>query len=79
VFDQINQLPEIKEIRPDVAAVFSQVLQDVLRRLDKTYQAFFLRVKRGQKAGFPRFQCSHRQPGENVTIVDHLEANGAVS
>jgi hypothetical protein len=37
--EKINQLPQIKEIRPDVAAVFSQVLQDVLRRLDKTYQA----------------------------------------
>lgn len=60
VFDQMNQLPEIKEIRPDVAGVFSQVLQDVLRRIDKTYQAFFLRIKRGQKAGFPRFKGSYR-------------------
>jgi transposase len=50
VFDQINQLPDIKEIRPDVAGVYSQILQDTLRRLDKTYKAFFGRVKRGQKA-----------------------------
>jgi len=56
VFDQINQLPDIKQIRPDVAGVFSQVLQDTLRRLDKSYNAFFSRVKRGQKAGFPRFK-----------------------
>jgi len=60
VFDQINQLPDIKQIRPDVAGVFSQVLQDTLRRLDKTYKAFFGRVKRGQKAGFPRFKGPHR-------------------
>jgi len=60
VFDQINQLPDIKEIRPDVAGVFSQVLQDTLRRLDKTYKAFFGRVKRGQKAGFPRFKGRNR-------------------
>jgi putative transposase len=60
VFDQINQLPDIKAIRPDVAGVFSQVLQDTLRRLDKTYQAFFSRVKRGQKAGFPRFKGGNR-------------------
>jgi hypothetical protein len=26
----------------------------VLARLDKTYQAFFRRVKAGEKAGFPR-------------------------
>ena len=59
-YDQINQLPDIKEIRPDVAGVFSQVLQDALRRLDKTYQAFFGRVQSGQKAGFPRFKGHHR-------------------
>ena len=60
VFDQINQLPDIKAIRPDVAGVFSQVLQDTLRRLDNTYKAFFGRVKRGQKAGFPRFKGRNR-------------------
>ena len=60
VFDQINQLADIKEIRSDVAGVFSQVLQDTLRRLDKTYKAFFGRVKRGQKAGFPRFKGRNR-------------------
>ncbi|PYT92758.1 MAG: transposase, partial [Acidobacteria bacterium] len=60
VFDQMNQLPDIKEIRPDVAGVFSQVLQDTLRRLDKTYKAFFGRVQRGQQAGFPRFKGGHR-------------------
>ncbi len=60
VFEQINQLPDIKEIRPDVAGVFSQVLQDTLRRLDQAYQGFFARVKRGQKAGFPRFKGGNR-------------------
>jgi putative transposase len=55
-FDQVNQLPGIKVARPDVASVFSQVLQDTLRRLDKTYKGFFGRLQRGQKAGFPRFK-----------------------
>jgi putative transposase len=36
------------------------VLQDVLARLDKTYQAFFARVKQGEKAGFPRFHGCNR-------------------
>jgi putative transposase len=57
---QANQLGDIKSIREDVAAVHSQVLQDVLRRLEKTFQAFFLRCKRGQKAGFPRFRSKSR-------------------
>ena len=59
-YDQINQLPAIKQIREDVAGVFSQVLQDTLRRLDKTYKAFYGRLRRGQKAGFPRFKGPHR-------------------
>jgi putative transposase len=54
--EQINQLPDIKETRPDVAGVFSQVLQDTLRRLNKTYKAFFGRVKRGQKSRVPSIQ-----------------------
>jgi putative transposase len=36
--------------------VFSQVLQDVLRRLDKSFKAFFKRVKSGEKPGYPRFK-----------------------
>jgi putative transposase len=36
--------------------VFSQVLQDVLRRLDKSFKAFFRRIKAGEKPGYPRFK-----------------------
>ncbi len=34
--------------------------QDVLRRLDKAFQAFFSRLKRGDKPGFPRFKSRDR-------------------
>src|SRR5918911_1692295 len=54
-FDQNKQLPHVKAERPDVAEVYAQVLQDALRRVDKTFQAFFRRVKAGQKPGYPRF------------------------
>ena len=57
---QQNQLPEIKANRPEFYGVHSQVLQNPLRRLDKAFQAFFLRIKRGQKAGFPRFKSRNR-------------------
>ena len=53
---QAAQLPEIKEIREDVAGVFSQVLQETLRRVDKAFKAFFRRVKAGEKPGYPRYQ-----------------------
>jgi putative transposase len=57
---QANQLGSIKEVRPDVAAVHSQVLQDALCRVDKTFKSFFLRVKRKQTPGFPRFRSTNR-------------------
>lgn len=59
-YDQAAQLPEIKYLRPDLNTVYSQVLQDVLKRVDRSFQNFFRRVKSGQKPGFPRFQGKHR-------------------
>ncbi len=53
---QATQLPEIKEIRTEYNEIHSQVLQDVLRRVDKAYKAFFRRVRAGQTPGYPRFQ-----------------------
>jgi putative transposase len=58
-----HQEAELKDLRaefPDYAAIHSHTLQDVLARLDKTYQAFFRRVERGEKAGFPRFKDRNR-------------------
>ena len=55
-FDQSKQLPDIKSVRDDLKTVYGQVLQDVLRRLDKAFSGFYRRVKIGEKAGFPRFK-----------------------
>jgi putative transposase len=57
---QEAELPSIRATFPEFAAIHSQVLQDVLSRLDKAYQAFFRRVKMGQAPGFPRFQARTR-------------------
>jgi len=58
--EQSKQLPQIKEIRKDVSEVQSQVLQNVLKRLDKTFRAFFRRVENGERAGYPRFKNENR-------------------
>jgi putative transposase len=58
-----QQEAELKDLRaelPEYAAIHSHVVQDVLARLDKTYQAFFRRVKAGQTPGFPRYQGRDR-------------------
>ncbi|HXG94929.1 MAG TPA: transposase [Blastocatellia bacterium] len=57
---QAIQLPEIKSVRPELGTVHSQVLQDVLRRLEKAFNAFFRRLKVGEKPGFPRFRSRAR-------------------
>jgi putative transposase len=59
-FEQEAELKAIRAAFPEYAAIHSHVLQDVLARLAKTYQAFFRRVQRGEKAGFPRFKGRDR-------------------
>src|SRR5207302_7227905 len=64
---QSAQLPEIKDVRDDVKEIYSQVLQDTLKRVDKAFKAFFRRVKRGEKPGYPvrrirgRFRASQTE------------------
>jgi putative transposase len=59
-FQQEAELKAIREAFPEYAAIHSHVLQDVLTRLDTTYQAFFRRVGNGEKPGFPRFHGKDR-------------------
>lgn len=54
------QLPEIKELREEYQNIHSQVLQDVVRRVDKAYKAFFRRVQNGERPGYPRYQGRDR-------------------
>jgi putative transposase len=59
-YDQANQLKEIRAAGDLELANFS-CCQDVLRRLDKNFKAFFRRVKeRRGKVGFPRFRPRSR-------------------
>nr|BBH88214.1 hypothetical protein KTC_29650 [Thermosporothrix sp. COM3] len=59
-YTQNKQLPEIKEIREEYRDIHSQVLQDVLTRVDKAMDNFFRRVKNGEKPGYPRFKSGDR-------------------
>src|SRR6516162_654523 len=59
-YEQEAELKDIRTEFPEYAAIHSHILQDVLARLDKTYQAFFRRLQWGEKAGFPRFKGRNR-------------------
>ena len=62
---QQDEIPAIKERFPEYRSIHSLVVQDIARRLDKTYDNFFRRVRekrQGKKssAGFPRFKSRDR-------------------
>jgi putative transposase len=59
-YQQSMLLPLLKIERSSLCQVHSQVLQNVVDRLDKAFQAFFRRCKDGDKPGFPRFRGVHR-------------------
>jgi putative transposase len=57
---QADQLPAVKQLREEYQDIHSQIQQDVLRRLDKAFDAFFRRVENGQAPGYPRFKGGDR-------------------
>lgn len=59
--DQSAQLKDIRGFDPERQGRWSfSSQQATLRRLDKAFQAFFRRVKAGQKPGHPRFKGAGR-------------------
>ncbi len=57
---QAEQLKEVKQLREEYQQIHSQVQQDVLKRLDKAFAAFFRRLKNSETPGYPRFKSGDR-------------------
>jgi len=55
-YDSKKMIPIWKKDKPELKEVHSHALQDVTMRVDLAFQAFFRRVKAGEKAGYPRFK-----------------------
>lgn len=73
-FDQIRQVKEIRVLREDVAQVSYKALETTLRRVDLAFQSFFQRVKRGERAGYPRFKATSRY--DSLTFLRVGALNG---
>lgn len=81
-------LPAWKADDPTLKQVHSQVLQNVQMRVDRAFQAFFRRVRAGEKPGHPRFRgrgwydsFTYPQYGNGVRLGGerlHLSKVGAV-
>ncbi len=51
-----KRLVQAKWNNPHLRRIYSQVLQDVICRVDISFKNFFRRVKNGEKSGYPRFK-----------------------
>ena len=77
--DQSAQLPAIKEVRPEYKEIYSQILQDTLKRVDKAFKAFFKRCKEGKTPGFPRFQGYDRYDSFTYPQIEKLKGKPTVT
>ncbi len=57
---QCGELPACKQVRPELAEINSQVMQDVVKRVDLAFAAFFRRCEAGEQPGYPRFRSRLR-------------------
>jgi len=68
------ELREVRELRSEYAGIHTHLLQDVITRLDRAYQAFFRRCKAGETPGYPRFKGRGRY--RTFTFKDAKNRNG---
>lgn len=72
----VDQAAELKEVRADderLAGFSFSTEQQVLRRLDKAFAAFFRRLKSTKgKAGFPRFRAKSMFDSAEVRVGDGM-------
>ena len=59
-FETKRMLPVWKESKPELSMVHSQVLQDVVLRVNLAFKAFFRRVQSEEGPGYPRFKGKNR-------------------
>ncbi|EFH88531.1 putative transposase IS891/IS1136/IS1341 family [Ktedonobacter racemifer DSM 44963] len=81
---QCAELPACKQVCPALNEVPSQVLQDVVKRVDRAFDDFFRRVEQGHKPGYPRFKSRFRydsltfkQYGNSFNILPASKKNKA--
>src|SRR5205823_9239670 len=60
-FQQQSTFPALKQERPSLTTVHSQVMQNVAVRVDLAFKAFFRRVREhAEEPGYPRFKGKNR-------------------
>jgi len=75
-YDTMKMLPGWKSGHSFLLDAYSQSLQNACTRVDLAFQAFFRRVKAGQKPGYPRFRGKRRYdsftyPQSGFSLLDN--------
>ena len=81
-YDQAAELRAIREADERLAGFSFTAQQQVMRRVEKTFKAFFGRVKKKKaKAGFPRFKARDRYHAAEFRVGDGLSVkkNGRIA
>jgi len=60
LYDQHSTIPSLKAGRSSLKIPYTQIFLNVGVRVDLAFKAFFRRVKRGEKPGYPRFKSWRR-------------------
>ncbi|WP_239639002.1 helix-turn-helix domain-containing protein, partial [Thermodesulfovibrio thiophilus] len=67
-----------KQIVESLKQIHSQVLQDVLFRVDRAFQGFFRRIKeKNDKAGYPRFKGGRKIRLYHISTTACISDNSA--
>ena len=72
-YTQQAYLPQWKKNHPELKAVYSQVLQAVVHRVDLAFKAFFDRVEKGETPGFPRLKGEGQYDSITFTQSDSFK------
>ncbi len=59
-YSQKKTLPELKKTHPWYSEIYSQVLQDVVKRVKLTFERFLKGDSNGKRSGKPRFKARNR-------------------
>jgi transposase len=81
-YHQANKLPDLKAACPEYGEVHSQVLQDVLQRVERAYQGFFRRIRDRGQPGHSRYKSRNRYrsvtyPQYGATLTRRWRDTGA--
>ena len=69
LYDQTRQLKLIRQDMPEWNAYHYKLGAGVLVRVDRAMNAFFSRVRKGEKPGYPRYRSRHRYQTLEVSEV----------